>query len=223
MIRIGFAADPGATVQTKAVDELAAGFVLAGFGTQPPAAQICEDAIVQVQKYTATQIQKLLDFLLEQKCCDFDFLKNQMLSHIDQINTAILYASRRLGQGIYFAGAICYVANNRFLCLPFGSGGAYLWDNDNLHPLKNEKTAELSPDYLWDTLGGPVKWDGVFAEGEFPAGSQIVCATQVPPEAAMQTIMGWLTRTDPDTVANFVYESISEKPVPIAILDLIQT
>ena len=223
MIRVGFVSDKENAVslcKAQPDSPYAAGIALAGFGTQPMPGAVCDDAIQQAVNFTAHYIQKALDVLQEKECSDMIQARQFLARQLEKLNGSIAYFGKSVGQGIYLAGTVCYVAGDQFTCLSFGGGCAYLWDGKAVTPLTTDPNPD--PKYIRNAIGGTNTWSGIAAEGTLGGGHQLLCMTQQPPEELLPAIMATLIHTNPGYVVTSVYSGMGATDIPIAVLDIMQ-
>ena len=225
MIRCGFASDKeNATClyKTSIDGDIAAGLMLTGFGTPPVPGAICDNPIQKTVDFAATYFQKVMDTLLEQEYTDLEAVKSILLQKCAKLNDNLAHISRSVGFGVYLTGTICYVANERFICLPFGGAYACVWDRENFTPLTNKALPEQDPLYIRDALGGAITWPGAFDEGTLAVGSQILCMTQPPPEGLLEPLMSRLIHTNQVVLPASIYKGLERGIMPLAVLNIAQ-
>lgn len=226
MIRLGYASDKDnalALCKQTQDGQFAAGFVLAGFGTLPMPGEICDNAVHRVVQYTACNLQKVLDALLEKNCTQMDVAKDVISRYMKLINKGVRYFNINVGQGVYVAGSICYVAGEQFISLPFGGGSVQLCHGTHIKSFANLALSDRAdPKYIWDAIGGSVEWDAVFDEGILPVGAQLICSTQAPTEELLQTTVNSLIHTNQAAFADIVHNNLERKEMPLAVLVIAQ-
>ena len=221
MIRAGYVKDNknAACLQKISEDgQYCCSAMLVGFGTQPMAGAICDDAVQRIVGFVAYYLQKTFELLLS-KAMDTEQASGLLLHQLTKFNENISYVSRHIGQGLYVTGCICYVAQEQFICLPFGGAHAYLWDNKEILPL-----AEMPEEngYILNALGGAALFNTVIAKGNLPVGHQLLCMTQQPPENLLEGIMSELIRTNQVVVPTTVYRGLERKELPLAVINIAQ-
>ena len=223
-IRAGALADNAAISMYKIEQngQFLGGAILSGFGTKPIPGAICDDAIARVVEFTAHHIQRVINGLLERQVADMHYAQQVLKAQLQKINDSVNYVNRYMGQAVYITGVICYVAHERYLCLPFGGSHAYLWTGTEFTPQKNQNDHYEDPLYIYDAIGGGNAWTAIFQEGEFPVGSQLLCMTQRPPEGLMEKAMGVLTHTNQEIVASTLHEGLPVGNIPRAVLNIAQ-
>lgn len=226
MIRAGFAADKENAVclyKTSEDGQLCGGIMLAGIGTKPMAGAICDDAVQRVVDFAAYYLQKTIDLLLDKSCADTEYAANLIFHQLSKLNDNISYITRHIGQGVYLSGVACYVAAERFICLPFGGVHSYLWDNEQILPLMvmPENNNEPHP-YIWGTLGGTVTFNTMIFKGCLLVGHQLLFMTQQPPEHLLNGIMSELIHTNQVVVPVSVYKGLERGQMPLAVLNIAQ-
>lgn len=224
MIRFGFASDEENAISLcKTHNQFSAGFVLAGYGTKPLPGAVCDDAIHRCVTFTALYIQKAIDVLLKHECADLNHAKEAIRLQIERISSRISFFSTRIGQGIYLGGSVFYAVGEQFICLPFGGGCAYHWDESRFLQLRNTALTEADPKYIPDAIGGMTPWTAAFDEGTLTDGTQLLLTTQMPLQGLLSSVMAALAHHDPEYVAGVIYNSLEKTEMPHAVLSIIQT
>lgn len=224
-IRAGAIFDEQVSISLFNIDhdaQYVGGAVLTGFGTKPIPGAICDDPIPRVIGFTAHHLQRVLKGLLERKVTDMAYAKQMLSVQLSKINDSINYINRNIGQGVYITGVVCYVAEEKYICLPFGGSYAYLWTGNELVQQKNQFVQFEDPLYIYDALGGGNSWTAIFEEGQFPVGAQLLCMTKQPPEGLLESTMTALTHTNQEIVATNLHSGLPQGDIPRAVLNIAQ-
>lgn len=204
--------------------QFAAGITLTGFGTHPIPGAVTTNAVEKAVHFAANNIQEIMDLLLSKKCDDMEQAQYLLLQQMRKTSANITKINRSIGQGTYIAGAVCYIAKKRFICLPFGGGYACLYDGDHVIPLHNNALQKNLPTgYIWDAIGGAAGWKAAFTEGTMPIGSQMILMTETPPEALLQSAVTTYANADPARVATSIYDGLQGSRTQKAVLTLTRT
>lgn len=222
-LRIGYASDDRHAISMAiSKNHIAAGFVLAGFGTVPRPGCIAEDPVALAVQYTAHFIQRLLSVLVNREMTDDEGAGEALHRQMHKINDSINYINQHLGHSSYIAGCVCYVVSEQYLCLPFGGGAAYLCDSNGITRLKNQMRPDPDPTYIYDAIGGADVLPIAFDIGTLPVGSQIICTTHPAQDGLLEEMLQTLTATNPQYAAEYIHSAIQEQNTPIATLDILQ-
>ena len=225
MIQAGFAADSRNAVglyKTEDRGTYAGGLILAGFGTFPPPGAICDDAIQKVMEFNAVQLQNSLEHMLEQRCEDMEHAKKLLTSKLNRLNESISFLQRSFGQGIYLCGAICYIAGEHYICLPFGGACAYIWEDNSYHALTNAAAPKDQMHYIYDALGGSKEMPVSFAEGYLREAMHMVLVTQPAPEDLINSMMKALSVADAKLTSYEFHRGLDSRIMPTAVLTISQ-
>lgn len=222
-LRIGFASDDRHAISMAITkDSVAAGFVLAGFGTVPRPGCVSDDPITYAIQYTAHHIQRLLSVLVNREMTDDEGAGEALHRQMHKINDSINYINQHLGHSSYIAGCVCYVVGEQYLCLPFGGAAAYLCYSGQITPVKNQMRPNPDPAYIYDAIGGSNVLPIAFEIGTLPVGGQIICTTQPTQEGLLEDMLQTLTAINPQYAAEYIHTTIQEQNLPIAVLDILQ-
>ena len=220
MIRAGFASDKHNAISCYKVTDagtMACGFMLAGFGTKPPAGVICDDGIQKCVDFAAVQLQRAFQNLSDKQCEDFEVVKTFLGKQLDRISACTAIFSRGIGQGIYLAGTVLYVIGEHYICLPFGGAYACIADTKNiLSVLRNKATIE-GDHYVRDALGGRQTFPYIFEEGRLRDGQHLLCMTQAPSDDLLNSIIPTLDKADLKMASYAIYTGMDSQIVPVAV------
>lgn len=219
MIRIGYHANPNTIALCKSTENGShtAGFILSGFGTCPAPGEICDNGIERALQFAAHYLQKAIDALFSAKA-SVEQAQSYLLHQLERINANISYFNRNIGQGIYLAGVLCYFDGDRYICVPFGGGRAYLWENGAISTIGNHKPDDP---YIRDALGGMMTHQNMFfiAVGTLPIGAHIICATVDIPHDQIAPVMANLSAVEPQFVVSELSGNSTDYDIPLALID----
>ena len=225
MIKAGSATDKQHAValwKTAESEACTAGLTLAGFATHPMPGCIHDDAVQEAINFAAYYLQMALIPLLDQDCVDLEVAKKQIGTQLSKLNDSISYLSRKMGQGIYLAGTVCYIAGEQYICQAFGNARIYRWEQ-GIGTLQSKLPASvLDGPYITDAIGGKALWTADFCEGTLPANTQLLCVTAPPPEDLLSNVMSKLIHTNQTVLPVSIYKGIEHTGVPIAVLTIAQ-
>lgn len=227
MVRAGFASDKKAALalyKTTESGQCTAGLILAAYGSQPIPGAVSTDVIQKAMEFGAHYIQKAMSNLLDKDNTDLEYAKKLLENHLSKLNDSMAYITRHTGQAIYLSGAVCYIVENKAICLPFGNTYACVWFDGRARQLRNKALPENADEqYIRDAIGGMKKWVGICDEADLPVGAQLLCMTQKPPDSLLPSLMSELIHTNQVVLPVSIYKGLQRTGIPLAVLDIAQT
>ena len=207
-----------AACKTDITGHLAGAVLLAGFGTKPIPGAVCDDGIQKSVAFATHSLQAVLNELLNTGCDDLEAVQVALNNQMNWVNKNIAWFGSHIGQGIYLAGTVCYIADDRYICLPFGGATVRHWSESALTALTNKATENADISYIYDALGCIRRANGIFCSGTLAEGEQIICMSQSPELNLIPAIMQDAAHASPEFVTTSVYAGLHTGTVPRAAL-----
>ena len=224
MIRVGATADKEhacCLYKTTADGTHGVAILLTGFGTEAMPGTVCDDAIQKTVNFAAHYLQRTAQMFLAEPQPPTEYIKTLMRKQLVKLNDSVHHISNHLGQGVYLSGVFCYLADKQFVSIHFGRTFAFLWDGENFSDLTPE---EIRNDpYIRNALGGTLAWEGVVAEGVFPAKHQLLFTSEAITEQALNGMKEELRHANQVVIPRTGYKNLRRGEYPLAVLNLTQT